>query len=207
MVKKRSILVVRDLEANNYSEMSLDRPVLTIGREETNDIVLDSRLVSRQHAEISLIGNDYVLKDLQSKNGTYVNGEIVTEPYVLKVQDEVQIADRFKLTFLGEETAPMALFKTRKAGVRIDKEGRRIWIDGEELDPPLSPAQYRLLELLYDNQGKVCSREEIITVVWPDEAEEGISEQAIDALVGRLRQRVGHQYIVTVRGHGFRLGQ
>jgi len=71
-------------------------------------------------------------------------------------------------------------------------------------------AQYRLLELLYDGEGRVCSRDEIVEAVWPEAAEEGVSDQAIDALVRRLRERVGevdpdHQYIVTVRGHGFRL--
>jgi DNA-binding response OmpR family regulator len=45
--------------------------------------------------------------------------------------------------------------------------------------------------------------------VWPEALEEGVSEQAIDALVRRLRERLNeidpsHQYIVTVRGHGFR---
>jgi len=80
---------------------------------------------------------------------------------------------------------------------------------GRELDPPLSLAQYRLLELFYDNEGKVCSRDEVIQAVWPDAVEEGISEQAIDALARRLRERLSeldsdHQYIITVRGHGFR---
>jgi len=56
----------------------------------------------------------------------------------------------------------------------------------------------------------VCSRDEIVEAVWPEVAEEGVSDQAIDALVRRLRERIGemdtgHQYIVTVRGHGFRL--
>jgi DNA-binding response OmpR family regulator len=46
--------------------------------------------------------------------------------------------------------------------------------------------------------------------VWPEEERMGISEQAIDALVRRLRDRISavdpdHAYIVTVRGHGFRL--
>jgi DNA-binding response OmpR family regulator len=49
-----------------------------------------------------------------------------------------------------------------------------------------------------------------VEAVWPEAAEEGVSDQAMDALVRRLRERVGeldpdHQYIVTVRGHGFRL--
>ena len=94
--------------------------------------------------------------------------------------------------------------------MRIDKGTRRVWVRGKELDPPLSPAQYRLLELLVDADGQVIGRDDIIRTVWPEDIEEGITEQAIDALVRRLRDRLAeagpeNQYIITVRGHGFRL--
>ena len=54
------------------------------------------------------------------------------------------------------------------------------------------------------------TRDEVIAAVWPEAVGEGVSEQAIDALVRRLRDRLAeidadHQYLVTVRGHGFRL--
>jgi DNA-binding response OmpR family regulator len=71
-------------------------------------------------------------------------------------------------------------------------------------------AQYRLLDLLLDHEGEVLSRDAIVAAVWAEEEEIGITEQAIDALVRRLRDRIAavdpdHAYIVTVRGHGFRL--
>lgn len=70
--------------------------------------------------------------------------------------------------------------------------------------------QYRLLELLYTQKGRVCTREEVVAYVWPDVVGEGVSEQAIDALVRRLRDRLAEvdaetNFIITVRGHGFRL--
>ena len=66
------------------------------------------------------------------------------------------------------------------------------------------------MELLLDRAGEVVSREDVIAAVWPEEESFGISEQAIDALVRRLRERIAsldpdHSYIATVRGHGFRL--
>ena len=91
----------------------------------------------------------------------------------------------------------------------IDAAQRAVIIDGQELSPPLSLAQFRLLELLYNADGAVCSRDDIIEVVWPGTEGLGVSEQAIDALVRRLRDRLSelddHNYIVTIRGHGFRL--
>lgn len=186
----------------------IDRSDMIIGREEDCDIVLPSRQVSRNHARIRRSGGRHILEDLGSKNGTFVNGQELTEPYTLQDGDEIQIALSFKLFFV-DAGATVPLFFERQAGLRLDKDAKSVWIKGQELDPPLSLAQYRLLELLYDNEGKVCSRDEVVQAVWPDVVEEGVTEQAIDALARRLRERLSeldpdHQYIVTVRGHGFK---
>jgi DNA-binding response OmpR family regulator len=186
----------------------IDRSDMIIGREEDCDIFLPSRQVSRNHARIRRSGGRHILEDLGSKNGTFVNGRELTEPYPLQDGDEIQIALSFKLFFV-DAGATVPLFFERKAGLRLDKDAKSVWIKGQELDPPLSLAQYRLLELLYDNEGKVCSRDEVVQAVWPDVVEEGVTEQAIDALARRLRERLSeldpdHQYIVTVRGHGFK---
>ncbi|MGH2500126.1 MAG: FhaA domain-containing protein [Candidatus Limnocylindria bacterium] len=63
---------------------------LTIGRDPQNDIVLDDRRVSRRHAEIRLRLGRYTLYDLQSTNGTFVNGRRVAE-VVLSDGDRVAI--------------------------------------------------------------------------------------------------------------------
>jgi DNA-binding response OmpR family regulator len=92
----------------------------------------------------------------------------------------------------------------------LDKRSRRVWVNHEEVLPPLSLSQYSLLELLYELQGRVVERKELIENVWGEEGAVGVSEQALDALVRRLRDRLAaidpaHSYIVTVRGHGLRL--
>lgn len=188
----------------------LDKELITIGRWGDNDIVLPDRMVSRHHAQIQREGEQYILQDQGSKNGTFVNGQELTGPYVLQDGDEIQLALRFKLSFVGSEATAPLRFKAGPMGLRLDKERKAVWVEGQELLPPLSPAQYSLLQLLYENAGKVCSREEIIEAVWPETAARGVSDQAIDALVRRLRDRIKevaphHQYVVTVRGHGFRL--
>ena len=63
---------------------------MTIGREPSNDIVVENLLVSSYHARIDPAGNDYILTDLQSKNGTVVNGERVTSSK-LKNGDQILI--------------------------------------------------------------------------------------------------------------------
>ncbi len=191
----------------------LDRPEIIIGRSPTCDIILPDRQVSRRHARIFREGETYFVEDLGSKNGTWVNGVPVREPTALQDGDEIQIALRFKLAFVGTgATAPLDVEGTPEplGGLHVDVEGRRVFINGREVQPPLSSAQFRLLSLLWQARGKVVPREEVVRYVWADEAAEGVTEQAIDALVRRLRERLAeydpdHMYVVTVRGQGFRL--
>lgn len=62
---------------------SLHKAVLTIGRATDNDIVVDNAGVSRHHARLTRRGDDWVLEDLGSRNGTFVNGQRITGPVIL----------------------------------------------------------------------------------------------------------------------------
>jgi len=189
----------------------LSRPLVVIGRSNDCHVVVDDRQASRHHARITQTEDGYVLEDLGSKNGTYLNGQPLTVPTVLKDGDEIGIAFAVKLGFVDAgATAPLMFAEGAEPVLHMDPEAKRVWVAGRELDPPLSLAQYRLLELLYENRGRVVSREEVVSAVWAEDEAEGVSEQAIDALARRLRERIAevdpdHQYVVTVRGHGFRL--
>ena len=55
------------------------QPLTTVGRTRHNDIQVDAPSVSRKHAEIALSENGYVVRDLGSENGTFVNGERIAE--------------------------------------------------------------------------------------------------------------------------------
>ncbi len=202
------MLIMQDGEFAGQ-EWLLKRDVVNIGREADNDIVLPDRRVSRLHAVIERKGDRYHIRDCGSKNGTFVNGNLLHAPVPLKDGDEIQIAMGFTLTFV-DAGATTPLFLEGRRGLIVDNESRQVWVRGQELEPPLSTQQYRLLHLLYENAGKVVTREEIVRTVWPDSVSGGVSEQAIDALVRRLRDRLAeidpdHQYVMTVRGHGFRL--
>lgn len=203
------LVLQRGAEAGRRWPLSRSREII-IGRHEECDIVLPDRLVSRRHTRIFWQGDGYYVEDLNSKNGTHVNGDEVTTPTPLEDGDELQIALRFKLAFVDAgATAPLT-FEDESPGLRIDNETREVWVGGQRVDPPLSLHQYRLLVALWEAGGGVITREQIVDTVWPETSGEGVSEQAIDALVRRLRERLaendeGFRYIVTVRGHGFRL--
>ncbi|MGA1844628.1 MAG: FHA domain-containing protein [bacterium] len=71
-------------------EVLITKSIMTIGRVEQNDIPIKNLAVSRQHARISQEKGDYVLEDLDSLNGTFVNDKKVSK-YVLKDGDEILI--------------------------------------------------------------------------------------------------------------------
>jgi len=188
----------------------LDSLETTIGRWQSNDVIVDDRWVSRHHARVLREGDQYRIEDLGSKNGTSVNGRRIAEPTVLVAGDQIQVTPLITLTFMNyDSTAPLPR-ETQSSPLELDAVARQVYVRGRLLAPPLSPAQFRLLALLAEEPGRVYSREEVIAAVWPEDRAEGISDEAIDALVRRIRLRLRQldperAYIVTVRGYGFKL--
>jgi len=184
---------------------------VVLGRDSTCDIVIPDRQVSRYHARITPTQEGMILEDLGSKNGTHCNGTVLTAPLVLQDGDMVQIALAQKFQYLtSDATMPLSDVAGRPGRLMVDARSRRVWINQQQLVPPLSAQQFKLLWLLYENQGQVISRPDLISVVWGEEQSAGVSDQALDALIRRLRDRLAsldptHQFIITVRGHGVRL--
>lgn len=203
----------------------IDR-ALTIGRDISCDIVVQDRQISRYHARLTPDEDGVVLEDLGSKNGTFCNNKLVEEAMRLDDGDMIQVALTQQFVFLASDaTMPLdagmlpskpakpvtgSLLRERQGRLYLDDRSRRVWIGREEVLPPLSAPQFRLLQLLYERSGQVVSRAELVNVVWGESESLGVSEQALDALVRRLRDRLAlldptHAYMVTIRGHGLRL--
>lgn len=199
----------------NGQRWALEREMI-IGRDDTCDIVIADRQVSRFHARVALTENGVLLEDLGSKNGTFHNGTRIEDPAILSDGDLVQVSLLQHFVFLSSDaTVPLEMDVVpdrvlERRRLYLDLRSRRVWVGGKELDPPLSLPQFRLLQILYDQQGEVVERQDLINYIWGEEESVGVSEQAFDALVRRLRDRLGdvdssHVYIITVRGHGLRL--
>ncbi len=188
----------------------LNKPVL-VGRETTCEIVVADRMVSRFHARITPTPEGMLLEDLDSKNGTHRNGDPVIGQVVLQDGDTVQIALAQQFLFLtSDATIPLSEDEAHPGRLRLDMRSRRVWVDDRLVDPPLSALQFHVLHVLYENQGQVVDRQQLVTNAWGEEQAVGVSDQALDALLRRLRDRIAvidpvHPYIITVRGHGIRL--
>ena len=206
----RDALLIFSIDDIPQRTWTLNQAVTTIGRWEDNHVVIADRWVSRHHAQIQRQGPQYLIEDLDSKNGLYLNGERVSGPVRLEDGDQIAIAPRCILTFVDKEaTAPVL---RERHGVRIDEDACRVWVNGCELEPSLSSAQFALLITLAGAPEQVFTRDELAAQVWPEEDPSGISNEAVNSLVRRLRKRLmevdpNHRYIFAVRGHGFRFEQ
>jgi FHA domain len=96
------------MERTPVQVYTLDRPVVRIGRVEGMEIVVDNVSVSRQQAELRQDGKFWTVRDLDSSNGTYLNGErLATAPLPLRPGDEISFG-KFSLFFERAFTEPLA---------------------------------------------------------------------------------------------------
>jgi pSer/pThr/pTyr-binding forkhead associated (FHA) protein len=198
------------------NEYELDRETVSVGRSADNQISLASDSVSRHHAIVLFSGGVYIVKDLGSKNGTRINGELITGEHKLNNDDKVAFGD-IKLTFkLDEDSETRTLTHVtptkakNKNFLELDLDAMQVTLLGKVLDPPLTLLEWRLLVLLYQNHGKVCSRDTIIETLY-QMGDPDIYDSAIETLISRLRKRLQMQYptqlpyIKAVRGVGYKL--
>lgn len=184
---------------------------LMMGRDPTCDIQIQDRQVSRFHARITPTQEGVTLEDLGSKNGTNHNGTELTGPIMLQDGDMFGIALAQQFSYLtSDATMPLTESGSRQGRLVMELKSRQVWVNQQQLIPPLSAQQFKLLWMLYENPGQVIERTSLVSEVWGEDQTAGVSDQALDALIRRLRDRLAvldtsHQYINTIRGHGLRL--
>jgi len=192
---------------------ALEGETFFIGRHPSAEITLPLLPISRQHAKITNTPLGYFIEDLGSRNGTFVNGEpLGDEPQPLSAGDEIVLGGEVVLYFNDPYETIDGKLLGRMEGVWINPQTGAVWVDALLVKPPLSVIQHALLSLLYQAEGKIVSRESIVAHVWPDVDPGGISTDAVNGLIKRLRARLrdtqpDREYIEVLRGHGLRLVQ
>lgn len=85
--------VVVQEKGGKTQRLQFNKNEITVGRVQGNDIVLPKGNVSKRHAKIVFKENKFIVVDLKSTNGTYVNGHKIASPQVIKGSDKVFIGD------------------------------------------------------------------------------------------------------------------
>ncbi len=121
-------------------DFPMDKNVAVIGRGNECDVIINKSDVSRRHAEIRRSGDTFLLKDLESANGTFINNSPVTEPCPVKHMDVIQIGSSM-IVFNDPDSM------TRMQAVGVEKA------DGEEINSV--ELLKNVITLLEDNITKV----------------------------------------------------
>lgn len=121
----------------------LTKEITTFGRDVANDIVLGDPEVSRQHARLTRTPGGYVLEDLGSTNGSFVNGERLSSPRVLNPGDLLGMSEKITLTFEMAIPEVAATVASPAAGVEraapTIQEASRPPVEPPVVAPPSAP--------------------------------------------------------------------
>ena len=195
--------------ADAGQELTLNGGPVLIGRDAECDLVLHDNYASRQHCWVEQRDGRWWVRDLGSRNGTWVGDEQVVHERPLSDGDLIlvgrtQICLRESSATRTYESLPAL---SSRHHLWVDESARTVWVDDVRVDPPLSPKQWALLLLLWKRRGAVVTKDEIARAVWPD-AEGTIFDYQIDKLVSRLRARLGpagDELVETIWDSGYRL--
>lgn len=98
----------------------LDGDQLTIGRDSNNGVAINDAEVSRKHSRLTFQGGKYVLEDLGSTNGTFVNGQRLAGPVVLKAGDVVSLGEQIVLMYDAINMDPGATIAVSRKSARVE---------------------------------------------------------------------------------------
>ena len=209
-------LLVVEQGIRDVSVIPLDQPTLLLGKSPSADVIVDNPYVSRQHAEIRREEGGYRIRDLASRNGTFINGSrLEADGLRLKSGDRIELAPgQIVLRFQDwDTTMTLPAFGGTHAGeLIVDAPSREVHLNGAKVDPPLSRKEFDVLNLLYQRRGEACSKDEIAAHGWAEREGGDVGDQEIEQCIRRLRLRIEPdpsqpRHILTVRGFGYKLSQ
>lgn len=169
------------------SDVELSEDLYTIGRSNTCQIVIPDgvfaeKLVSRLHAKIERTGLRYMLTDLGSANGTYVNGRQIQQSFLLSDGDGLGFGTTTTLLVFADPD-PTFMPNTK---LNFDERTMTFTIGRKALG--LTPKQTRLLLYLYRHAGVVCTRDGCAATIWSDD-DEGLAPGSLDEHISNIRAK------------------
>ena len=204
----------------NAGPIPMGQGVSVFGKSPTVDVNVNSPYISRRHFQIRCQDDVFFITDLDSTNGTFLNGERLTSQQERRLRDQDLIGmagDQVVFRFLDpvktitiDSSSLIPAVPRANAELVVDSGSRDVTVRGEKLTPPLSKKEFDVLELLYLGRGNAVSRDEIAKAGWPERSEADVTPEEIDQYISRLRRRIEEdpsqpKLIVTLRGHGYRI--
>jgi hypothetical protein len=113
--------LVVSLDGVVIKEVQITKDKTTLGRRPYNDIVIDNLAVSGEHAVLQMVGQDVFIEDLNSTNGTYINGKAVKKQ-LLAHNDTVEVG-KYKIKFMVDDAGDYEKTMIMKPGANAGFAG------------------------------------------------------------------------------------
>ena len=184
--------LVVSLDGVVIKEVQITKDKTTLGRRPYNDIVIDNLAVSGEHAVLQMVGADVFIEDLNSTNGTYINGKAVKKQ-LLSHNDTVEIG-KYKIKFIVDDGTDYEKTMIMKPGTRPSlpsagqSPGASFGSSGfGALGAATTPAAIRVLN------GAAAGREVVLTKVVTTVGKPGVQ-------VASITKRPGGYVLAHVEG-------
>ncbi len=211
----QATLVVRG-GPNSGAIVALSGGPITMGRRSDNDIVVDETTVSRRHSLIMDTPGGYVVHDLNTTNGTFVNqNRLDQSEHTLRHGDQIRLGGS-EVTIMFRQEGPRTMAMSTPP---LPEDGAVAPIADQTVMPPVQPAapaamlevvDAALLSALGSRKGSVVSRSALLAELWPDEHDDAVTSLKLDEAVARLRSQLDQDpdnpvSLVTVGQFGYLL--
>ena len=171
--------LVVSLDGVVIKEVQITKDKTTLGRRPYNDIVIDNLAVSGEHAVLQMVGNDIFIEDLNSTNGTYINGKAVKKQ-LLQHNDTVEIG-KYKIKYMVDDSGEYEKTMIMRPGSGLHAGGQAAQqyaqpaAHGGIAPPPMSshPASIKVLN------GAAAGREVVLTKVVTTVGKPGVQVASI----------------------------
>lgn len=169
--------LVVSLDGVVIKEVQITKDKTTLGRRPYNDIVIDNLAVSGEHAVLQMVGADVFIEDLNSTNGTYINGKAIKKQ-LLTHNDTVEIG-KYKIKFLVDEGADYEktmIMRPGSAPPAFSPSGQPPLAGGASASAAAAPAQPAVIKVL---NGAAAGREVALTKVVTTVGKPGVQVASI----------------------------
>lgn len=197
------LTIILSSGARNVIPLAGDR--MTIGRKDC-DIIIDSIHVSRAHAELVRKSDSWEIRDLKSLNGLEVGGKVV-ERWRLRDGDRIKIGDATIYVGPAPDDSTIIIKREPASNVlQLDTKYHCLRVGGKQYGKNLADLEYKLLKVLWDENGQPVPRKRIEEAVWGANA---YDDNALHQLVRRTREKINDDsskplILQTLPGVGYR---
>jgi pSer/pThr/pTyr-binding forkhead associated (FHA) protein len=186
---------------------TLGPELVSIGRGEDNVIVVAEEHASRHHAQVAWDRTQYIVRDLGSKNGTFVNGHRIEGVSPLRHGDVITVPGLTLVFDAADDTATLGTDIRPAGGIRVDTSTAEVWANGRRVQ--LTAKEYQAVALLYRMGGALVTKQDLAVQVWPEHGG-AVGDSNIEQLIYRLRRKLEEdpehpRFLITMRGLGYRL--